>query len=137
MSTPRFPPEAVAQIRQLHSRGMLNVRAWAQAYGVSLETVRRIARGDTYRPSNAEPARGDPQVLLPAAIPQGGEPDEVALSASFSRLAALQAEAERVPPAQDLLDELMARGKAQPGLPGVTPTEPARGNPPEGTGPAG
>lgn len=122
MSTPRFPPEAVAQIRQLHSRGMLNVRAWAQAYGVSLETVRRIARGDTYRPSHAEPARADPQVLLPAAMPQA-EPDEAALSASFSRLAALQAEAERVPPAQDLLDELMARGKVQPGLPGVSPTQ--------------
>ncbi len=123
MSTPRFPPEAVARMRELHRRGMLDVRAWAQTYNVSLETVRRVARGDTYR-SGLAPQTSNPQVIPPASPPQG-EPDEAALSASFSRLAALQAEAERVPPAQDLLDELMARGKAQPGKPDVSPTQTA------------
>lgn len=118
MNAPRFPPDAVAQIRSLHSRGMLNVRAWAQAYNVSLETVRRIARGDTYRSGN-EPQLPHAQVIPPREPPQSGEPDAQALAASFARLAAANAAAAGPPVVQDLLDELMAKGRSQqPGLPG-------------------
>jgi hypothetical protein len=130
MNAPRFPPDAVAQIRSLHSRGMLNVRAWAQAYNVSLETVRRIARGDTYRGGN-EPLASSAQVIPPATPPQGGEPDEGALAASFARLLATQAAETAVPPAQDLLDEMLARGRDQPGLSGVHATRPTEPPPDE------
>jgi hypothetical protein len=122
VNAPRFPPDAVARIRQLHTSGLLNVRAWAQAYNVSLETVRRIARGDTYR-DGAQPAAALAQVIPPQA-PLEGEPDSDALAASFARLAAAQAAEAGPPPAQDLLDELMARGRVQPGLPGVPATRP-------------
>ena len=134
MNAPRFPPDAVAQIRSLHSRGMLNVRAWAQAYNVSLETVRRIARGDTYRSGN-EPQLPHAQVIPPREPPRE-EPDAGALAASFARLQAAALAAEGPPAAQGLLDELMARGRAEPGLPGgsatgpaPTPSEPGSGEP--------
>lgn len=118
MNAPRFPAHAVAQIRKLHRSGMLNVRAWAQAYNVSLETVRRIARGDTYR-DGLVPQSPDSQVIPPQAPPQD-EPDREALAASFARLAAAQAATAAPPAAQDLLDELLAKGRHQPGLPGVS-----------------
>ena len=135
MNAPRFPPHAVEQIRMLHKRGMLNVRAWAQAYNVSLETVRRIARGDTYRGSDLAPLASSAQVIPPAQPPAlGGEPDLGDLEASFARLRAAHAEAQEPPPAQDLLDEMMARGREQPSLPGGAATRP-RGDPPDEGGP--
>lgn len=121
MNAPRFPPHAVEQIRKLSRSGMLNVRAWAQAYNVSLETVRRIARGDTYRAGN-EPAAPLAQVIPPQAPPQA-EPDEGEVKASFARFLAASEVAAARPPADDLLDELLERGKSQPGLPGGRPTQ--------------
>jgi hypothetical protein len=101
---------------------MLNVRAWASAYNVSLETVRRIARGDTYR-DGLQPAAPLAQVIPPQAAPPTLEPDEGEIAASFARfVAASEAEAAR-PVAQDMLDELLERGRNQPGLPGGRRTE--------------
>ena len=127
MSGARFTPQAVAEIRAQYAARTLNVRAWAQAYNVSLETVRRIARGDTYR--DELEARGSalgpaamPQGVLPpgsglgpvippaAATPADAEPDPEALAASFARLQAATAE---VPPrAEALLDEMLQRGRS-------------------------
>lgn len=134
MSGARFTPQAVAEIRAQYAARTLNVRAWAQAYNVSLETVRRIARGDTYR--DEPEARGSafgpaamPQevlppgsglgpVLPPPSAPVDGEPDPEALAASFARLQAATAD---VPPrAEALLDEMLQRGRA---------TQPAREEP--------
>ena len=122
MTSPRFTPQAVLEIRAQHAARTLDVRAWAETYRVSLETIRRIARGDTYRellPAGpvippSQPTHG-PVVAPP---PQAAdEPDAAALAASFARLAAAQA--ARPPDAQALLDEL--QGRAQPGLPGGRP----------------
>lgn len=134
MSGARFTPQAVAEIRAQYAARTLNVRAWAQAYNVSLETVRRIARGDTYR--DEPEARGSalgtatmPQevlppgsglgpVLPPASVATDAEPDPEALAASFARLQAATAD---VPPrAEALLDEMLQRGRA---------TQPAREEP--------
>lgn len=134
MSGPRFTPQAVLEIRQQFAARTLNVRAWAETYRVSLETIRRIARGDTYRDL---PEAGGRPTSPPALAPTSGpvlpplraadEPDPEAIAASFARLAAAQA--ARPPDAQALLDELQGRG--QPGLPGGRPTamHPALGAP--------
>ena len=45
----QFTALDVAEIRLQYARGTLNVKAWADARGCSIETVRRVARGDTYR----------------------------------------------------------------------------------------
>ncbi len=120
MSGARFTAQAVAEIRAQYAARTLSVRAWAQAYNVSLETIRRIARGDTYRD---EPGAGGP-ALASAVLPPGsglgavlpppatlvdGEPDPEALAASFARLQAATAD---VPPrAEALLDEMLQRGR--------------------------
>lgn len=126
MSGARFTPQAVAEIRAQYAARTLNVRAWAQAYNVSLETVRRIARGDTYRdepeargsalggaapsPSVLPPGSGLGPVLPPASVAGDAEPDAEALAASFARLQAATAD---VPPrAEALLDEMLQRGRA-------------------------
>ena len=117
MSTARFTPQAVAEIRAQHATRTLDVRAWATAYGVSLETVRRIARGDTYRPVASGPVLPPPQpaglaglVIPPTSTPLEAEPDPDEIAASFARLAATQA--AQPPSAEALLDELLARGRA-------------------------
>lgn len=134
MSGARFTPQAVAEIRAQYAARTLNVRAWAQAYNVSLETVRRIARGDTYRdepeargsalgnaatpPGVLPPGSGLGPVIPPASAPAEVEPDAEALAASFARLQAATAD---VPPrAEALLDEMLQRGRA---------TQPAREEP--------
>lgn len=123
MNAPRFPPDAVLQIRKLHRSGMLNVRAWATAYNVSLETVRRIARGDTYREGLTEPAALPAQVILPQTLPAWVEPDPEEVEASFARFITAQEATKQPPSADALLDELQARGRAQPGKPGVSATK--------------
>lgn len=133
MTSPRFTPQAVLEIRQQFAARTLNVRAWAETYRVSLETIRRIARGDTYRellPSGpvippSQPMHGP--VTPPP--PQGGdEPDAAALAASFARLAAAQA--ARPPDAQALLDELQGRARpAEAGGRPLTPTVPNKETP--------
>jgi len=116
VSTARFTPQAVAEIRAQHATRTLDVRAWATAYGVSLETVRRIARGDTYRAPASGPVLLPPQqpaatgpVIPPVGDPLVGEPDDQELAASFARLAALQR--EQPPKVEALLDELLQRGR--------------------------
>lgn len=115
MSGARFTAQAVAEIRAQYAARTLSVRAWAQAYNVSLETIRRIARGDTYRDESPgvatvlPPGSGLGAVLPPPATLADGEPDPEALAASFARLQAATAD---VPPrAEALLDEMLQRGR--------------------------
>ena len=125
MTSPRFTPQAVLEIRAQHAARTLDVRAWAETYRVSLETIRRIARGDTYRellPAGPviPPALAASGSVIPPP-PQGGdEPDADALAASFARLA--RAQAERPPDTNALLDELQGRAKpAEAGGPALAP----------------
>ena len=133
MTGPRFTPQAVLEIRAQHAARTLDVRAWAETYRVSLETIRRIARGDTYRellPAGAvippsQPAHG-PVIAPPREV--ADEPDAAALAASFARLAAAQA--ARPPDAQALLDELQGRTRpASAGGPALAPPDTPPGTP--------
>lgn len=139
MPSPQFTPGEVLEIRHQQAHGTLDVRAWADVKLCSLETVRRVARGDTYRhaqgvkahPSyggqqgHANPARAalaagfnPPPVSPLSAIPglPGDEPGEEEAGASFARLQA--ALAMPVPgdaqasQAASLLDELQGKGEA-------------------------
>lgn len=115
MPAPQFSDAEVLTIRFQHSRGRLDVRMWADMKLCSIETVRRIARGDTYRhvagvkahpnfgglagPTGQGPAVGsqaslaarfDPPEPAPLANTLGmaDEPDEAEAAASFARLQA-------------------------------------------------
>lgn len=131
-----FTVADVDEIRRQAAEYILDVRAWANARGVSLETIRRIARGDTYRnpeataqptggfapplsdqrgpaPTLAEPLPGGPRQLaqpLPASRPTL-EPSPEELAASLRRLA----DASGPPQPREvnhILDELEAKGRA-------------------------
>lgn len=143
MPAPEFTDAEVLEIRHQQSRGTLDVRVWADTKMCSIETVRRVARGDTYRhvagvkahPSYGglhaagfRPAVGHQSPVVPAApfIAPASLPDlaevaddasEAAIAASFARL---QAELALPVPgnpqasaAVSLLDELQAIGESQ------------------------
>ncbi len=80
-------PREAAAIRREFLAGHLNVRAWADLLDCSLETVRRIARGDTYRAVQKQ-AEQDGFVGVPGSglIVQGSEPTEEELEASLAQL---------------------------------------------------
>lgn len=88
-------------IRAQSSAGTLSVREWADVKGCGLETIRRIARRDTYR-----------EVADIPEAPQSSEPSEFDLAASLARLSAA---AVALPPQRaevnDLLDELRTKGR--------------------------
>ena len=141
MPSPQFTPGEVLEIRHQQAQGTLDVRAWADVKLCSVETVRRVARGDTYRHAagvKAHPSYGGLQ--SPAVRPQatralaatfvphdtpslatlpglpGEEPGEEEAGASLARLQA--ALAMPVPgdaqasAAVSLLDELQGKGEA-------------------------
>ena len=105
MPLPDFTPREVRLIRRQAARNQLNVRAWADLHECSLETVRRIARRETYRhiADLPEPAP------TPADLPPEAQ----------DALDALASHASRIPPqapeVNALLDEMQARdsGKAE------------------------
>lgn len=132
MPPPLFTPEALAELRAQYAARVLDTRAWATAYGISLETVRRAARGDTYNtPAKAAPfppkrpaatiippsVHAPAPVIPPAERPPAGRPEPTAeeLAASMARLAELQARERARPDAGRLLDELTGdRGPVEP-----------------------
>lgn len=127
-----FNTADIDEIRRQATERILNVRAWADARGVSLETIRRIARGDTYRdPSSAQPQHGFAQPLpggprrLAEPLPGGPrlpaqplpdsrpslEPTSEELAASLKRLA----DASGPPQPREvnqLINELTAKARA-------------------------
>lgn len=84
------PTEAqVLEIRRQSDAGTLNVREWAEVLDVSLETVRRIGRRDTYRKLGREVLV---RALPPILEPEG--PPDAEIEASLARLRGL---ADRLP----------------------------------------
>lgn len=139
----QFTPLDVAEIRLQYARGTLNVRAWADARGCSIETVRRVARGDTYRQVGGQTAhhawggltgavsqglavgqQGSRAPTVPLGptqpIPVGeilaDEPTDEDAAASFARLQAALAAPTADEARRDLANALVdeLRGKAEP-----------------------
>ena len=114
-----FSPADVLAIRAQHREGKLSPQAWADARGCAPETVRRIARGETYRQVGREVGGQLPSQAAGGATSSAagdpGEPDDEDLAASLARLHASLAkpdlETERVKRAAELLAEI--QGKAQ------------------------
>lgn len=117
-----FSPLDVVEIRRQWDNGTISVRKWADTYGCSPETVRKIGRRDTYRTIGADgPAAsrdststgGSTAVLSQAApwtpgqpFPKGdSEPTAEEQAASLSRVMGMVAEAER---GKILADEVIA-----------------------------
>lgn len=137
MPAPQFTPAEVAEIRHQQARGRLDVRVWADTKRCSIETVRRVARGDTYRHMSgqtAHPSFGGlqagaslpsarpveftpPGPLLPIDSILPGEDEDAEAAASFARLQASLAMPVPGDPqasqATTLLDELQALGESQ------------------------
>mgnify|MGYP000399726134 CR=1 FL=1 len=130
----QFTDFDVATIRLEYAKGILDARKWADARKCSPETIRRIARGETYRhvggqtvhhawggltAAPAAPAFQAPQGLPPLEAILADEPDDKEAAASLARLqaalAAPSAEQAQAARAASLLDEL--RAGAQGGLP--------------------
>lgn len=71
MPAPQFSDAEVLEIRHQHARGRLDVRTWADTKMCSIETIRRIARGDTYRHLagvKAHPSYGGLHAASPAGL---------------------------------------------------------------------
>lgn len=139
MPAPQFTPAEVLEIRHQNAHGALDVKMWADVKMCSLETIRRIARGETYRHQagvKAHPSYGGlqatgqrppvqqpalPPFIPPATLPSlGGLADEASEADAASSLARLQAALALPVPgdpaasaAVALLDELQERGEAQ------------------------
>ena len=96
-----FSPADIRLIRAQALAGTLDVRGWADSRRCGLETIRRIARRDTYRDISD----------IEEAPPRGPEPSPEELVASLARLT--QA-AQALPPQRgevlDLLDQLAKGG---------------------------
>ena len=90
-------PAEVLAIRRESERGLLDTRAWADKLGCSLETVRRIARRETYRGMHLEVDK---------------EPTEADVAQSLEKL---QQSIPTVPQTAQgvdaLLDQITERGK--------------------------
>lgn len=87
MPAPQFSDAEVLEIRHQHARGRLDVRTWADTKLCSIETIRRIARGDTYRHVagvKAHPSYGGLHAAGPAGLRPavGSQPLQVAPASS-------------------------------------------------------
>jgi hypothetical protein len=105
---PQFSPAEIARIREESDSGVLSPRAWALAKGVSVETVRRVARRETYADGTS---RG-----LPTADPHSGPPStpEPTAGEMAASLEKLNESLSRIPTkgkAERLIDEMMNRRK--------------------------
>lgn len=78
-----FPPETVLRIRREYAAGLLRPRDWADVWGVSPETIRKIARGDTYRHVGANVEMET--IPHPSAPALPGEPSKEEAEASLRR----------------------------------------------------
>ncbi|HQR20757.1 MAG TPA: hypothetical protein PKV98_07815 [Burkholderiaceae bacterium] len=96
-----FTPADIRLIREQAASGTLSTREWALARGCGVETIRRIARRETYgHISDA-----------PEPLAAGDEPLPEELAASLARLSAA---AQTLPPQRqeihDILDDLTRKG---------------------------
>jgi len=111
-----FSPADIRLIRQQAAAGTLSTREWAAVRGCGVETIRRIARRETYGQvpdeiGAAQPAHagGTPAHSSTSDAP---EPSQEELAASLARLSAA---AQAMPPQRaevnELLDDLAAGRK--------------------------
>ena len=109
MAIPYLTEEQIRQIRIEWDAGRIDTRAWAEALDVSMETIRRIGRRDTYRKlaKGAEGMRARPQVVNPMS----GEPTGPDVAASLAKFMAIQ-EAEQKQPRQ--VDEMLREMRKGP-----------------------
>lgn len=107
MPAPQFSDAEVLEIRHQHARGRLDVRTWADTKMCSIETIRRIARGDTYRHLagvKAHPSYGGLHAASPAGLrPAVGRQTPLAPP----QTAPTGAAAAFVPPATPSLDTML------------------------------
>jgi len=117
MARSPFSINDVFEIRRLAALDQLDVRAWANARDVSLETVRRIARGDTYRhiKHGPPPAQQDADTPMPRPKPAGpalaAEPDDEEVAASLERLAQATKAIPQPREVDQMLDDLIQKGR--------------------------
>ncbi len=110
-----FSPADVRAIRQHYAAGTLNVRGWADSRRCGLETIRRIARRDTYREVPDELGASPPPGAVghPAPSTSAAEPSQEELAASLARLTqAAQAMPPQRAEVNSILDELRRKGEA-------------------------
>lgn len=112
-----FSPADVRAIRQHYAAGTLDVRSWADSRKCGLETIRRIARRDTYREVPDELGASPPPGAVgpPALSRDPAEPSEDELATSLAKLS--QAARELPPQRAEvnaLLDQLAAGREAPP-----------------------
>jgi hypothetical protein len=107
-------PQQIVEIRHLHDQGTLNVRAWAEQLDCGTETIRRIARRETYRSiksgQDAAP-RERGQAYHPTSAPMVGEPTEEEIAASLARMQAVFTSTPTAAEADSLLNELTQKGR--------------------------
>lgn len=113
-------PEQVLRIRAQRAEGSLRPVKWAKALGVSVETIRRAARGESYGDVEGQPDRESKLGMSPPS--QGTGPNAIRLDAEPAaepstpdEVAALQrltAAFTQAPPSSrevlNLLDEMAA-----------------------------
>lgn len=108
-----FSPADIRLIRQQAAAGTLSTREWAAVRGCGVETIRRIARRETYGQVPDELGSPPPGAVgTPAHPSQGPEPSEDELAASLAKLS--QAAREMPPQRAEvnaLLDDLAAGRK--------------------------
>lgn len=109
-----FSPADVRLIRQHYAAGTLSTREWAAARGCGVETIRRIARRETYGQVPDEIGAAQPAHAggSPAPSHNAPEPSEDELAASLARLTqAAQAMPPQRAEVNQLLDDLAAGRK--------------------------
>lgn len=103
---PIATPIQILAIRREYDQGVLNPRAWADALRCSPETVRKIARRDTYREVGDEVNAATP--LGRGEGPGGGtaaEPTDAEIAESLRRV---RAAVEAAAPTAKSVDEMVA-----------------------------
>lgn len=80
-----FSPEDVIRIRREYEAGILQPRVLADLWRVSPETIRRVARGDTYRHVGNYNVKME-TVPHPSAPTIPGEPSDEEISNSLKNL---------------------------------------------------
>ena len=101
--------QEVARIKLNIKQGGIPLREIAQAYGVALDTIRRIARGDSWAWVLAE----DEQAIMPGAT---AESKQAAAESQARLMARLQAEGLPIPtpptPGEGLVSKLLDEANA-------------------------
>jgi hypothetical protein len=117
-----FSAADVLRIRLEAEEGRLSVRSWADAKGVTPETIRKIARGDTYRYVRTPEDRTERLARDQAPTRLDYEPAEGEVAQSAARFAELLKQHQERS-ADSMLEEIMKpasppkAGRPEPEMP--------------------